>query len=149
MSSHESKGGLDRKEMFFFFQAKDGIRDAQESRGLGDVYKRQTYPCSAGPVRTSKWLGTGRIRPVDTPPRPNQEAWTCSRPALALLEGHIIGSRRSVSVSVSVSVKLCHSFSLGRQRRVPRPSGIPAWRRRSAARSKWDSTKAPHLSLIH
>ncbi len=24
---------------FFFFQAEDGIRDAQESRGLGDVYK--------------------------------------------------------------------------------------------------------------
>ena len=23
------------------FQAEDGIRDAQESRGLGDVYKRQ------------------------------------------------------------------------------------------------------------
>src|SRR5678816_4824041 len=30
----------------FFFQAEDGIRDAQESRGLGDVYKRQP---SAGP----------------------------------------------------------------------------------------------------
>eukprot|EP00658_Telonema_sp_P-2_P043662 TRINITY_DN31572_c0_g1_i1.p1 TRINITY_DN31572_c0_g1~~TRINITY_DN31572_c0_g1_i1.p1 ORF type:complete len:152 (+),score=16.92 TRINITY_DN31572_c0_g1_i1:2-457(+) len=28
---------------FFFFQAEDGIRDAQESRGLGDVYKRQMY----------------------------------------------------------------------------------------------------------
>ena len=28
-------------EGFFFFQAEDGIRDAQESRGLGDVYKRQ------------------------------------------------------------------------------------------------------------
>ena len=26
---------------FFFFQAEDGIRVAQESRGLGDVYKRQ------------------------------------------------------------------------------------------------------------
>ena len=25
--------------MFFFLQAKDGRRDAQESRGLGDVYK--------------------------------------------------------------------------------------------------------------
>ena len=25
----------------FFFQAEDGIRAAQESRGLGDVYKRQ------------------------------------------------------------------------------------------------------------
>ena len=29
---------------FFFFQAEDGIRDAQESRGLGDVYKRQLTP---------------------------------------------------------------------------------------------------------
>ena len=28
---------------FFFFQAEDGIRDAQESRGLGDVYKRQVH----------------------------------------------------------------------------------------------------------
>ena len=28
----------------FFFQAEDGIRDAQESRGLGDVYKRQEEP---------------------------------------------------------------------------------------------------------
>ena len=27
----------------FFFQAEDGIRDAQESRGLGDVYKRQDF----------------------------------------------------------------------------------------------------------
>ena len=27
----------------FFFQAEDGIRGAQESRGLGDVYKRQKY----------------------------------------------------------------------------------------------------------
>ncbi len=27
--------------MFFFFQAEDGIRDAEESRGLGDGYKGQ------------------------------------------------------------------------------------------------------------
>ena len=27
----------------FFFQAEDGIRDVERSRGLGDVYKRQTY----------------------------------------------------------------------------------------------------------
>ena len=38
---------------FFFFQAEDGIRDAQESRGLGDVYKRQVkhllnYPDGLG-----------------------------------------------------------------------------------------------------
>eukprot|EP00831_Metopus_contortus_P038052 TRINITY_DN29965_c0_g1_i2.p3 TRINITY_DN29965_c0_g1~~TRINITY_DN29965_c0_g1_i2.p3 ORF type:complete len:177 (-),score=39.13 TRINITY_DN29965_c0_g1_i2:60-590(-) len=28
---------------FFFFQAEDGIRDVERSRGLGDVYKRQGY----------------------------------------------------------------------------------------------------------
>eukprot|EP00658_Telonema_sp_P-2_P071848 TRINITY_DN6105_c0_g1_i2.p1 TRINITY_DN6105_c0_g1~~TRINITY_DN6105_c0_g1_i2.p1 ORF type:complete len:154 (-),score=24.59 TRINITY_DN6105_c0_g1_i2:54-515(-) len=36
---------------FFFFQAEDGIRDAQESRGLGDVYKRQPNP----PVPFPTW----------------------------------------------------------------------------------------------
>src|SRR5665647_3675771 len=30
--------------VFFFFQAEDGIRDRSPSRGLGDVYKRQTIP---------------------------------------------------------------------------------------------------------
>ncbi len=29
----------------FFFQAEDGIRDAQGSRGLGDVYKREVCVC--------------------------------------------------------------------------------------------------------
>ena len=36
--------GRDRiytRKFVLFFQAEDGIRDAQESRGLGDVYKRQ------------------------------------------------------------------------------------------------------------
>ena len=28
---------------FFFFQAEDGIRDVERSRGLGDVYKRQQH----------------------------------------------------------------------------------------------------------
>eukprot|EP00658_Telonema_sp_P-2_P074345 TRINITY_DN63544_c0_g1_i3.p1 TRINITY_DN63544_c0_g1~~TRINITY_DN63544_c0_g1_i3.p1 ORF type:complete len:280 (+),score=58.20 TRINITY_DN63544_c0_g1_i3:77-916(+) len=37
---------------FFFFQAEDGIRDAQESRGLGDVYKRQS---SATEVKRLAW----------------------------------------------------------------------------------------------
>eukprot|EP00658_Telonema_sp_P-2_P023012 TRINITY_DN1921_c0_g2_i1.p1 TRINITY_DN1921_c0_g2~~TRINITY_DN1921_c0_g2_i1.p1 ORF type:complete len:284 (-),score=81.99 TRINITY_DN1921_c0_g2_i1:422-1273(-) len=35
---------------FFFFQAEDGIRDAQESRGLGDVYKRQASPFMVAPM---------------------------------------------------------------------------------------------------
>ena len=29
------------QESRFFFQAEDGIRDVERSRGLGDVYKRQ------------------------------------------------------------------------------------------------------------
>eukprot|EP01015_Nassula_variabilis_P020657 TRINITY_DN3593_c0_g1_i4.p1 TRINITY_DN3593_c0_g1~~TRINITY_DN3593_c0_g1_i4.p1 ORF type:complete len:116 (+),score=54.17 TRINITY_DN3593_c0_g1_i4:38-385(+) len=39
--------------LFFFFQAEDGIRDAQESRGLGDVYKRQ-YQYSSTSMRLTK-----------------------------------------------------------------------------------------------
>ena len=30
---------LNRPFVKFFFQAHDGIRDAQDARGLGDVYK--------------------------------------------------------------------------------------------------------------
>ena len=33
---------------FFFFQAEDGIRDLVRSRGLGDVYKRQSLYNLAG-----------------------------------------------------------------------------------------------------
>ena len=32
---------MGQSSVCFLFQAEDGIRDAQESRGLGDVYKRQ------------------------------------------------------------------------------------------------------------
>eukprot|EP00658_Telonema_sp_P-2_P076176 TRINITY_DN6627_c0_g1_i6.p1 TRINITY_DN6627_c0_g1~~TRINITY_DN6627_c0_g1_i6.p1 ORF type:complete len:184 (+),score=28.44 TRINITY_DN6627_c0_g1_i6:73-624(+) len=42
---------------FFFFQAEDGIRDAQESRGLGDVYKRQVSTQSTGLTHQHQWLG--------------------------------------------------------------------------------------------
>eukprot|EP00658_Telonema_sp_P-2_P048132 TRINITY_DN3662_c0_g1_i13.p1 TRINITY_DN3662_c0_g1~~TRINITY_DN3662_c0_g1_i13.p1 ORF type:complete len:143 (+),score=44.33 TRINITY_DN3662_c0_g1_i13:81-509(+) len=44
---------------FFFFQAEDGIRDAQESRGLGDVYKRQVHGFSRKiPMQASgSWWG--------------------------------------------------------------------------------------------
>ena len=35
--------------MQFFFQAEDGIRDLVRSRGLGDVYKRQTVATGVHP----------------------------------------------------------------------------------------------------
>ena len=37
----------------FLFQAEDGIRDLVRSRGLGDVYKRQEWRCSAGWFKSS------------------------------------------------------------------------------------------------
>ena len=50
----------------FFCQAEDGIRDLVRSRGLGDVYKRQTLP-SAGGCRSAGRMGfvhvTVRVRP--------------------------------------------------------------------------------------
>ena len=36
-------------DIFFFFQAEDGIRDLVRSRGLGDVYKRQLQVYAAQP----------------------------------------------------------------------------------------------------
>ena len=43
----------------FFFQAEDGIRDAQESRGLGDVYKRQSLEDAEWVVEGSFLFPTG------------------------------------------------------------------------------------------
>ena len=37
--------------LFFFFQAEDGIRDLVRSRGLGDVYKRQSLEKALYEVR--------------------------------------------------------------------------------------------------
>ncbi len=49
-------------ELVFFFQAEDGIRVAQESRGLGDVYMRRVwvwplfpFPCCGGPCHLFLW----------------------------------------------------------------------------------------------
>ena len=50
-----------RTGLFFFFQAEDGIRDLVRSRGLGDVYKRQTL--NAAPYY--KW---SRRRPIPVSP---------------------------------------------------------------------------------
>ncbi len=33
---------INRSKIIFLFQAEDGIRDVERSRGLGDVYKRRT-----------------------------------------------------------------------------------------------------------
>src|SRR5678816_4103713 len=38
---------IKKKKKNFFLQAEDGIRYAQESRGLGDVYKRQSFTAAA------------------------------------------------------------------------------------------------------
>ena len=52
----------------FFFQAEDGIRDAQESRGLGDVYKRQRPSCPLLPVIAIRILGPLLCGDVLVPP---------------------------------------------------------------------------------
>eukprot|EP00831_Metopus_contortus_P037010 TRINITY_DN29214_c0_g1_i2.p1 TRINITY_DN29214_c0_g1~~TRINITY_DN29214_c0_g1_i2.p1 ORF type:complete len:312 (-),score=42.02 TRINITY_DN29214_c0_g1_i2:103-1038(-) len=42
--------------IFFFFQAEDGIRDVERSRGLGDVYKRQYQRRVHGGSACSEYL---------------------------------------------------------------------------------------------
>eukprot|EP00658_Telonema_sp_P-2_P033379 TRINITY_DN24512_c0_g1_i2.p1 TRINITY_DN24512_c0_g1~~TRINITY_DN24512_c0_g1_i2.p1 ORF type:complete len:173 (+),score=59.41 TRINITY_DN24512_c0_g1_i2:90-608(+) len=66
---------MSRLFFFFFFQAEDGIRDAQESRGLGDVYKRQSM-VEAGPA--------------DMPP-PEEDMWPSEDPEpLATPQAHLL-----------------------------------------------------------
>ena len=48
----------------FFFRAEDGIRDAQESRGLGDVYKRQGVRGAVKVRRKLESMGKTNIRLV-------------------------------------------------------------------------------------
>ena len=48
----------------FLFQAEDGIRDLVRSRGLGDVYKRQT-PWERIVAATPGAMETGRLVDVD------------------------------------------------------------------------------------
>src|SRR5674536_403750 len=65
---------------FFFFQAEDGIRDAQESRGLGDVYKRQRPGSATGPGSRSGSKTASSGWPCDTYPpatRPRTRSGCC------------------------------------------------------------------------
>ena len=45
-SSVQTLAGFVHGSDVVFFQAEDGIRDLVRSRGLGDVYKRQTILCT-------------------------------------------------------------------------------------------------------
>eukprot|EP00658_Telonema_sp_P-2_P020036 TRINITY_DN17889_c0_g1_i1.p1 TRINITY_DN17889_c0_g1~~TRINITY_DN17889_c0_g1_i1.p1 ORF type:complete len:446 (-),score=122.82 TRINITY_DN17889_c0_g1_i1:25-1362(-) len=57
--------------MGVFFQAEDGIRDAQESRGLGDVYKRQQLEMDgAEDADESKEMFGGDMPGEETPAAP-------------------------------------------------------------------------------
>ena len=62
-------------DVFFFFQAEDGIRDLVRSRGLGDVYKRQApengrigrVPRATVPSRLDiQFLHRGCVRSANT-----------------------------------------------------------------------------------
>eukprot|EP00658_Telonema_sp_P-2_P060632 TRINITY_DN49497_c0_g1_i2.p1 TRINITY_DN49497_c0_g1~~TRINITY_DN49497_c0_g1_i2.p1 ORF type:complete len:215 (-),score=39.03 TRINITY_DN49497_c0_g1_i2:119-763(-) len=55
---------------FFFFQAEDGIRDAQESRGLGDVYKRQVLDALELAVGCCCRGNSANLRMLNYPGRP-------------------------------------------------------------------------------
>eukprot|EP00658_Telonema_sp_P-2_P013522 TRINITY_DN15121_c0_g3_i3.p1 TRINITY_DN15121_c0_g3~~TRINITY_DN15121_c0_g3_i3.p1 ORF type:complete len:128 (+),score=17.83 TRINITY_DN15121_c0_g3_i3:1-384(+) len=80
---------------FFFFQAEDGIRDAQESRGLGDVYKRQVSTQSTGMTYFLRENPPNRLLKRAT--RPPSSTWR----APPVQAGWDFGSISSVIVSPS------------------------------------------------
>ena len=50
-----------RRRHTFFFQAEDGIRDRSPSRGLGDVYKRQSYSWLFSILSQAQTGGSSRV----------------------------------------------------------------------------------------
>ena len=62
----------------FFFQAEDGIRDLVRSRGLGDVYKRQTRRHARTPV-----VGAGQAD--DRPAGRRREGLTMATPRVVVV----------------------------------------------------------------
>eukprot|EP00658_Telonema_sp_P-2_P019675 TRINITY_DN17760_c0_g1_i9.p1 TRINITY_DN17760_c0_g1~~TRINITY_DN17760_c0_g1_i9.p1 ORF type:complete len:1714 (+),score=402.69 TRINITY_DN17760_c0_g1_i9:83-5224(+) len=70
---------------FFFFQAEDGIRDAQESRGLGDVYKRQVSTQSTGTQWPLMITCFEQIRDYD-----HNEFWISSLPYTCTYVGFMV-----------------------------------------------------------
>ena len=75
---------------FFFFQAEDGIRDRSPSRGLGDVYKRQSHRSAVSQPAYSAW-----IRYLSYP-------YTFSGPPEALGSSSEITSRTSAVYKLSL-----------------------------------------------
>ena len=78
------------QERDFLFQAEDGIRDAQESRGLGVVYKGQAQ------ARVYEWRQQhpeGRKadchRETGLDPKTVRKWWDCPPPAVRFENGHI------------------------------------------------------------
>eukprot|EP00825_Cyclidium_porcatum_P049464 TRINITY_DN8555_c0_g1_i4.p3 TRINITY_DN8555_c0_g1~~TRINITY_DN8555_c0_g1_i4.p3 ORF type:complete len:184 (+),score=73.53 TRINITY_DN8555_c0_g1_i4:32-583(+) len=76
---------------FFFFQAEDGIRDHAQSRGLGDVYKRQVST-------QSTWQSSKKAE--TTPKEQSQSKTTTQKSALPNIfgdEGDDFPPKKSVS----------------------------------------------------
>eukprot|EP00658_Telonema_sp_P-2_P019332 TRINITY_DN17626_c0_g1_i1.p1 TRINITY_DN17626_c0_g1~~TRINITY_DN17626_c0_g1_i1.p1 ORF type:complete len:158 (-),score=34.73 TRINITY_DN17626_c0_g1_i1:203-676(-) len=100
-------------ESFFFFQAEDGIRDAQESRGLGDVYKRQMlFPGPAMTILSHCDTRTITTTPSSSPPSTthssshfdNSTSASLTHPSATLSAVTTTLSRGKVSLSNSSSV---------------------------------------------
>ena len=66
------------QNVFFVFQAEDGIRDLVRSRGLGDVYKRQ-------PKGSSRAFSSRASRRVSRVLTSLSRNWTTLTPPLSLM----------------------------------------------------------------
>src|SRR5678815_3450872 len=101
---------------FFFFQAEDGIRDAQESRGLGDVYKRQAKAWSA--LKT-----LARIAPVHWPFKQRESARLAAN-------GRSLNENSTVSFGNKLRIRSLRAGNVGAGNRnaaspLPEPTPFP------------------------
>eukprot|EP00658_Telonema_sp_P-2_P024259 TRINITY_DN19750_c0_g1_i8.p1 TRINITY_DN19750_c0_g1~~TRINITY_DN19750_c0_g1_i8.p1 ORF type:complete len:134 (+),score=29.44 TRINITY_DN19750_c0_g1_i8:92-493(+) len=105
---------------FFFFQAEDGIRDAQESRGLGDVYKRQPLH-----IIDYTLLSGGKVRSV-------QDDGSCSDPDAKKRVAEMLVGDKSGKYSWEQYQQTCNQL-MRRQETVCYPCGDSVWPQALAA----------------
>eukprot|EP00658_Telonema_sp_P-2_P054809 TRINITY_DN43597_c0_g2_i2.p1 TRINITY_DN43597_c0_g2~~TRINITY_DN43597_c0_g2_i2.p1 ORF type:complete len:134 (+),score=27.66 TRINITY_DN43597_c0_g2_i2:107-508(+) len=105
--------------MIFFFQAEDGIRDAQESRGLGDVYKRQDLDRASDSrhgrvltrIPTSREYHDATTSPLATI-RMQEYSRTCITPLMCTWKEDSAGRRSSLCYTLITHTRPPHTCLL-------------------------------------
>src|SRR5664279_5934826 len=104
----------------FFFQAEDGIRDRSPSRGLGDVYKRQSRDRATGETLGHAGKSAARYLTFTEALGPHVSAWN---ELWRVCDLRVRGDER---VQRLLRLHICHILQVCSRHTADRDAGVPA-----------------------